>query len=695
MRNKKRLSTKKPLTLLSLALLTSLSQQAEGAAFDSCPTYGFLMQGSPAKLYSVDLATGFTETLAAHLGTNSTLNAIAFNLHDNFLYGYSNQHKNLVRIHSDYTLENLNLANMPDTSFYVGDMSVTENVYYFYRPGASFGLYRVSLDTESPDYGIISRIRDGAGLSMAIYDFASHPVSNLLYAVDNKGMLFRIEPETGSATQLGNVGVSGVFGASYFDEQGTLYISRNADGYIFRIDVLAESPRAEFFANGPQSSQNDGARCAVATLVSEQSTIDFGDAPDSYGTTLENNGARHRISEDLYLGVSAGGDDNGVTQITGFEQSLDAVVQVDAKGSGYLNVWADWQQDGQFDSGDHAVVDQLLVDGANIVAVDVPANAKLGQTWVRARYSSSQSIGPTGGVSDGEVEDFQITITEQGTSVIVYPGTNEFTTLAYEDKWPQLGDYDMNDVVVAYRTYRFINEGMVNRYAIEGRVLAVGAGYRNGFAIQLDQIATGNINTAAMRFELNGISQTSSPLEANADNEDAVLVVTDNLWNHLNPISGCTYYRSEKGCDETNQLSFYISAPLITPVAPENAPANVLNPFIFATPNTYHGITGQQGRGLEIHLKNKAVSARFNTALLGSHDDSSSYPLSSFVTANGMPWALELPALWDHPVEKVDLVSAYPEFADFVNSGGSLKKSWYLNPASELKIIINYPEAPE
>lgn len=173
---------------------------------------------------------------------------------------------------------------------------------------------------------------------------------------------------------------------------------------------------------------------------------------------------------------------------------------------------------------------------------------------------------------------------------------------------------------------------------------------------------------------------------------DAVLVVSQNLWNHLNPISGCSFYRSEKGCDETNQLSFYISAPLTTPVEPAAAPSNVLNPFIFATPETYHGLNYQPGRGLEVHLKNKPVSARFDMSLLGRHDDASGYPQTSFVSANGMPWALELPTLWDHPVEQMDLVRAYPEFVDYVTSGGSRNKSWYRNPASEQRIILNFQQ---
>ncbi len=682
--------SKKVMSVALLTVLSSWTTPAYSAAFESCPTHAFLMQGAPAKLYSVDLATGFTATLSSDLGTTDSLNGVAFNVHDDYLYGYSKEFGNVMRIHSDYSLENLNISNMPNTNFYVGDISLTENTYYFYRPGASFGLYRASLDDQHADYLNAIRIIDGASLNISIYDFAIHPANNGLYAVDKQGNLHLIDVVTGGKSTLGNVGVTGVFGAAYFDEKGTLYISRNSDGHIYRIKVTEANPSAEFFAAGPLSSKNDGARCGIASLIGEESTIDFGDAPDSYGTSLDNNGARHNMTDSLYLGVSVGGDDNGVTPVTGFEQSMDAAVQVEAQGTGYLNVWADWDQDGSFDSKDHEVVDQLLNNGSNIVVLDVPADAELGQTWLRARYSSTQGIGPTGGVSDGEVEDIQIMITEQGTSVISYPGSNEYTTLAFEDKWPELGDYDMNDVVMAYRTHKYISDNKVTRYVIEGHILALGASFRNGFAIQLDDIDTANIDQAAMRYELNGVQQQSSALEVNSAGDDAVLIVSDNLWNHLTVPGGCTFYRSEKGCDAVGSFSFYISAPLVDPVSQGVAPSNVLNPFIFATPNIYHGVGTSPGRGLEIHLKNKRVSAQFNNGLWGLADDRSSYPQSSFVSASGMPWALELPSLWDHPVEKTDLVDAYPEFVDYVQSLGTLKRGWYLSPASEKKVIFNF-----
>ena len=38
-----------------------------------------------------------------------------------------------------------------------------------------------------------------------------------------------------------------------------------------------------------------------------------------------------------------------------------------------------------------------------------------------------------------------------------YPGTDTWGTLAYEDQWPRRGDYDLNDVVVRYRTKEIMN----------------------------------------------------------------------------------------------------------------------------------------------------------------------------------------------------------------------------------------------
>lgn len=679
--------------IFTIISLLSYPSTTHASPFNQCPTEAFLIQDTVARIYGVNLATGYYEELSSAMGTNSKINAIGFNFHDDYLYGYGYEERTVVKIGADFIARPLIVSGLPDTSFYVGDVALNRNSYYIYRGGSAYGLYRIDLNQDSSNYLNTVRIVNGSQLNLSIFDFAFHPNNGQLYSVDRNGNLWQINPETGEAINLANVGQSGTFGAVYFDVSGYFYISRNSDGHIFRIDIGAPSPTAEFFAFGPSSGNNDGARCAVAPIVTAQSTIDFGDAPESYGTSIENNGARHELSEDLFLGELSGGSDDGVDFLTGFEIGLDTLINVKAEGNGYVNSWVDWDQNGAFDSDEQIVTDQQMQNGNNKVLIDVPDTAKEGSTWGRIRYSSTTGIGPTGGVSDGEVEDHQIVVTASGISIVSYPGNNSYVTLAYEDSWPRQGDYDMNDVVIAYRTRQYINEDeRVVRYDIEGHLLASGAGYHNGFAVQLDNIASTNIDENLIRFKINNELKTGSPLENNGE-QDAVVIIMNDVWLHVSPSGNCSYYRTQLGCEQEPRFSFLASLPLIDPINREDAPGDVLNPFIFATPGRYHGegVGLHPGRSLEVHLKNKNISPRFNVQLFQRFDDNSDLEEGSlFVTDNNMPWAIELPTLWAHPYERIDVMDAYPEFVDFIQSEGNNSPTWYTLPkAMSDRVIIN------
>ena len=342
----------KRLILLSLFLI----QSAIADPFQQCDERAFLVQGSNAVLYGVNLVTGYYETLSTDMGTTGKLNAIGFSVHDNFFYAYSSEYQAFVRIHNDYQIETLAVSNQPSTNFYVGDVSTTDNAYYFYRPGSSFGFYRLGLDPQDSDYLNVVRIVDGATVNFAIYDFAFHPQLELFYSVDSSGRLITLDPIDGSSNILGDVGERGTFGAVYFDSDGYLYISRNKDGHIYRVNVNSVDPQAEFFAHGPSSSNNDGARCALAEILGEDSQIDFGSAPESYGTSLDGNGARHESTGELKLGDEGKGPEDGIEFNTGMESGLTSLITVDATGAGYVNAWADWDQSGTFDS------DEKLLD---------------------------------------------------------------------------------------------------------------------------------------------------------------------------------------------------------------------------------------------------------------------------------------------------------------------------------------------
>ena len=146
----------------------------------------------------------------------------------------------------------------------------------------------------------------------SIADWAFNAVDGMLYGVRNGGQLVQVNPNTGRLTVIGNTGItdSGAFGAVYFDVDGYFYASNNGTGKIYRIDLRDANnliPTATLFTQGPKSSTNDGARCVFA----EVAKLDLGDAPDSYGTSLNANGARHIISVGLFMGALIDAEDDG------------------------------------------------------------------------------------------------------------------------------------------------------------------------------------------------------------------------------------------------------------------------------------------------------------------------------------------------------------------------------------------------
>ncbi|HAL91599.1 MAG TPA: hypothetical protein DCM68_01055 [Verrucomicrobia bacterium] len=166
--------------------------------------------------------------------------------------------------------------------------------------------------------------------------------------------------------------------------------------------------------------------------IQEEEAFDFGDAPDGpYPTLLASNGARHLVPSAYWLGTNAPdaepdglqdpqalGDDNNnnddedlVAVKATLVQGSNKTISVVASTNGYLNIWVDHNQNGNWAGlGEQVVVDSLLVPGTNLVAWLTPSNALLGATFCRVRFCSYSNLSSTGAASDGEVEDYEVTI---------------------------------------------------------------------------------------------------------------------------------------------------------------------------------------------------------------------------------------------------------------------------------------------
>ncbi|WP_394251465.1 LruC domain-containing protein [Vibrio profundi] len=703
--------------ILTLILLLTFTGSVYSAPFDTCPSKAYLFQSTPVQVWGVNLVTGSTSLLEDDTGLNANINGVGFDFDDRYIYGYDTTNKRLVRLGQDFQAEILNTSGLPtDHTFFVGD--VYNHVYYLYRKGK--GLFTVDLsplDSDPTATVTVTKVV-GSPATVNLTDFAFHPSDGSLYGIDNNsGALYRFNPTTGAETYIGDTGETGTFGAGYFDVNGYYYVSRNQDGKIYRVDLSPGNavniaagfvPAIEFVSNGPASNQNDGARCANAPVVDEDSNIDFGDAPDSYKTTLANNGPRHELDGITWLGTEApdseqdgfvsplsddnsGSDDEwtngGIGFVTAVESGLDSRVVVEASTSGYLSAWIDWDQDGTFDGATEQVfTDQLLSAGENTLFLNVDINALAGTTWARFRFSQQTGLNYYGGSTSGEVVDFQIDVLNNGASARYFPSASGYATLAYEDNWPYKADYDMNDAVFMYRITEILKEGKVVKTTIDGRLVAIGADYKNGFAIRLEDLAPNMVDSGQSYMKQNG-SFTSSGMEE--ERTEAIFVVSNDLSSEV--ASSCNFYRTLSNCKEDEQFTFQLGITLTGDgVEDANWTDMPYDPFIFATPGYYHGdnLPLHPGRSWEVHLADKAPTEAFDTVNLFNTglgvDDSDPATGKYFKTALNHPWALLITAdsEWEWPLENVDLVTAYPDFADYAQSGGTRSTTWFNSPSN-------------
>ncbi|TWT50458.1 Bacillopeptidase F precursor [Rubripirellula amarantea] len=155
---------------------------------------------------------------------------------------------------------------------------------------------------------------------------------------------------------------------------------------------------------------------------------DFGDAPNVYPTTLQDNGAHHLAIGPL-LGPSRdveangqptlaadgdGADEDGVSFGLLRIGNVDAEVDIDLQGepNAMLDAWIDFDSNGTWDASEQIFDSTQISNGLQTLTFAVPETALIGDTYARVRVSSAGDLEPTGFAPDGEVEDYLVTIAD-------------------------------------------------------------------------------------------------------------------------------------------------------------------------------------------------------------------------------------------------------------------------------------------
>jgi hypothetical protein len=209
----------------------------------------------------------------------------------------------------------------------------------------------------------------------------------------------------------------------------------SGDNYLnFEVPDTAKSgttyARFRLSINGGLSPTGFATDGEVEDYLVVTDNLDFGDAPNTYGTVLASDGARHVLDGVHWMGSTvdkepdgqpnsaASGDDlnnddeDGVTFTTLLQPDQTASVTVDASAAGALDAWIDFNGNGSFTTSEQIFTMEPLSAGSNNLNFNVPAGAATGTTYARFRMSVNGGLSPTGWASDGEVEDYQVAIEE-------------------------------------------------------------------------------------------------------------------------------------------------------------------------------------------------------------------------------------------------------------------------------------------
>lgn len=244
-----------------------------------------------------------------------------------------------------------------------------------------------------------------------------------------------------------------------------------------------------------------------------------------------------------------------------------------------------------------------------------------------------------------------------------YPNETTFATLAFEDLWPGLGDFDFNDVVIEFQ-YEMITNAQNELKDLNGlfRLMAAGASLNNGFAIampfasnKVESVTGGQVVGEAVNVAANGT-------ESGHSNETVILVldaIGSIYGEFINTQPDKAYVETD-----TLEVKMILSDPVV------NYGTAPFNPFIFV----------DQERGKEVHMIDHQPTELVNNAFFGTWEDRSDINAGKFYQTSGrLPWAIEIPVSFDYPIETVDILLTHLKFAEWAMSSGTQYQDWYMD----------------
>jgi LruC domain-containing protein len=236
-----------------------------------------------------------------------------------------------------------------------------------------------------------------------------------------------------------------------------------------------------------------------------------------------------------------------------------------------------------------------------------------------------------------------------------YPSATGFYTAGYEDSFPNNGDYDFNDLLVAYRVEFGKDQNLdVVAMRMTAFLVARGAGHTHDWHIRFPVLA-GTSGSMEIMISDPTTFETQTRVENFSGGLD--IVAFEDTRSIFRAPPGYVFANTEPGSPFVRGPRFDATVTFDSPVSAASLGVAPFDPYIYV-----------HETGYEVHLVDQAPTASSLNASQG---------LVETKNASGYPFALMVPVNWPVPWERTDVGRAYPNLSKYVQANGTSFLDWY------------------
>lgn len=248
-----------------------------------------------------------------------------------------------------------------------------------------------------------------------------------------------------------------------------------------------------------------------------------------------------------------------------------------------------------------------------------------------------------------------------------FPNSGE-QVLAFEDNYPQIGDADYNDAVIAFHYVLVSNaDGDVKDILADYHLVARGAAYDHLFGLHLPGLPAGSTGSVQIeRFLPSGSELVQRTVSDVLAAKRRIPDIFESTKDALPPPEGWPFTNVFFNQPQQDAASARLRITFDDAVDAQQLGSAPYDPYL--------GVKRYTDEAWDLHLVGKP----------GFDDRPTLLPVEqgaeTFLDGQGYPYALLVPTSWRYPLELQHIEGAYPQFDDWRLSSGGNSVDWYLAP---------------